>query len=148
MATLIKDLCEGKPSIALQSMVDGLRNLRGMNVDMGTFGTKYNGICFGCAATATIQNLLKVEFVSLAESTFYEWVALQDNEYLPGDIFDFENAMEWARKGVMKKIFEYLGVSEYLNHDYSYRFRLETCNYLGQLTDVEDLIQQLKEKGL
>ena len=43
---------------AVEGMIEGLKNHEklGLEINMGTFGQKTNGICFGCAATCTVLN--------------------------------------------------------------------------------------------
>ena len=60
----IRELIQSKPSIALQAMVDGLREQskrKNFKVDMRTFGEgKYLNnpvMCYGCAATCTLQKI-------------------------------------------------------------------------------------------
>ena len=50
---------KSKPSEFLQAMVDGLNDLYpNQDVNMNTFGRVTAGVCYGCAATYALQNLL------------------------------------------------------------------------------------------
>lgn len=49
-----------KPSEAVQAMIDGLKNRRGLRINMGTYGQsedEKSKICYGCAATCTVQQV-------------------------------------------------------------------------------------------
>lgn len=44
----------------IRAMVEGLKN-PAVKIQMATFGTVANGVCYGCAATATIAHLMGIE---------------------------------------------------------------------------------------
>lgn len=71
----IKDVLPDVPS-AVRAMIDGLRNREalGIEIDMTTFGSVVNGVCFGCAATCTLlqAGLLDIKSVSSREISEFE----------------------------------------------------------------------------
>lgn len=139
------------PSEALRAMVDGLTEQSkrpDFEIDMGSFGewSDLDGkpVCFGCAATCTIQKITGHNF-GLDEIGDREdrAKALKDSEE---DLHDFEHAMDSARNGYLSKLFEYFGYrcpEDFVGVEYD----LKNYNWQGQLSLVEDVILRLQEEG-
>jgi len=150
-----RELCNGKVSAALQAMIDGLKlqsQRKDFRVDMSTFGTFYDPenkeipVCFGCAATCTVQQLSKVNFTdsqidSLEERSF---LTIQNSN----DLDRFEDAIDCARMGNLISIFNYMDNLKSYELSDSNRWLLCTDNWQEQLPLVQDFVEMLKLKGL
>jgi len=150
-----RELCNGKVSAALQAMIDGLKlqsQRKDFRVDMSTFGTFYDPenkeipVCFGCAATCTVQQLSKVNFTdsqidSLEERSF---LTIQNSN----DLDRFEDAIDCARMGNLISIFNYMDNLESYELSDSNRWLLRTDDWQEQLPLVQDFVEMLKLKGL
>ena len=150
-----RELCKNKVSTALQAMIDGLKlqsQRKDFRVDMSTFGSyhesrnKENPVCFGCAATCTVQQLCKVNF------TDSQIDSLKERSFLTignsNDLDRFEDAIDSARLGNLLPIFSYMGNLE--SHELSddNQWLLTTDRWQGQMTLVQDFVDMLKSKGL
>jgi hypothetical protein len=143
----IKDVIT-KPSEALQAMVDGLleqSQRSDFKIDMNIFGKydSYDNICYGCAATCTVQKLLNK---NLTKENIN--MNLHSEFYGIEDICKFESVMNDARGGYLERLFEYFDLSDKFEDDFDNRFWLETDNWQEELPEVNELIKELKEKGL
>jgi len=99
----IKDYKKGVISYVeiAQAMIDGLkaaRYMKNFTVDMGTFGTTEENMCYGCAATSTMMQLTgkKVNTKEFDEFTRYSYFA---NGLRPGDVAKIEYAVDIFRRG-------------------------------------------------
>lgn len=104
-----KELLDGKPSNAVQAMIDGLRdadNIESFKVDMETYGNAKNGTCFGCAATATIMKITGVEFTE--ESILSETKRSFACDMGKDDLNDFEIAIDWLRESTVLPLLKYM----------------------------------------
>src|SRR5579872_4855137 len=139
------------PSAALQAMVDGLRrhgNRIGFQIDMDTWLKGEGSICFGCAATCTIQKALgkKLSYDNGMIQTdlddranIYSWDKT--------DLWMFETAINDARRGYMSSLFNYFHIPTkqlnkincaglpYLNND----------NWKTELPKIEKFIKKLQK---
>lgn len=146
-----RELCQGKPSIALKAMVAGLLKMSqraDCRIEMGTFGDFENGICYGCAATAAIQELCQIEF------TPHQFMRERDRVEALGvetsDLRAFEYAIDSARKGELMELFLYMGLQSKIHHSnerHNMRFCLTNKNWQKALPDVNALIQDLETEG-
>jgi hypothetical protein len=142
----IKDIIS-KPSEALQAMMDGLleqAQRSDFKIDMLTYG-KYdeNNICYGCAATCTVQKLLNKNL----DKENIDW-DLHSEFFGIKDIIEFERVMDWARVGDLRDLFYYFNLLDKFENDFDDMFGLETDNWKRELPKVKELIKELKEKGL
>lgn len=145
----IKELAP-KPSDALQAMVDGLLNQSKrttFEIDMNGYGGA-DKICYGCAATCTIQQLAGKNLIprdildctSRAESLGFD----------PRELGDFEIAINEARMGQLLHLFIFYNLHYKSKEKYKYdsHFYLEDNDWREQLPQVITLIELLKSKGL
>jgi len=150
-----RDLCKGKISTALQAMIDGLKfqsQRKDFRVDMSTFGTftyfenKVDLVCFGCAATCTVQQLSKVNFTDsqIGSSSGRSRLTIHNSN----DLDRFEEAIDYARMGDLFSIFDYMGDCD--SHEISDddRWLLGTADWQEQMPIVQNFVDMLKLKGL
>lgn len=146
----IRDLVE-KPSQAVRLMTKGLRNPGNISVDMHSFGNQRRGVCFGCAATCTVQQLMSrtfelKDFVKHTESYEVQEVYRRNKwSELSGITIDSIAEFEWAiddlRKGKPSALFDLFNVSEpygfeglpVLNSDFTEEHLLRYDAYADQL---------------
>jgi hypothetical protein len=115
--SLLKDTY--KPSELLQAMVDGLmrhKDLPDFKVDMETFGRAEDDICYGCAATCALSELMgtthpeavrgfKDEYeqpwmTGLSYVTSYRTMEKYSGTYDRAELIDrIETAIDSARRG-------------------------------------------------
>ncbi len=99
----------GKPSTAIQAMFDGLHaqdDRPGFEIQMTTFGYEAAGICYGCAATCTVQQVMGINFTP-------EEVERHTNIFKgieSDDVATFEGALDKLRKGEPYKLLELFSV--------------------------------------
>lgn len=150
----ILELIKGKPSNALQAMMDGLKTLpeKGRcEVDMTTYGETGDGkICYGCAATYTLHKLadktfdfdtLKIYETGNSEE-YSRYLDFEENEMII-----FESAIDSARKGDLAPLFSFCR-ADADSTPYSKQFEMTTENYISELSSVEYIIKELKKNGL
>jgi hypothetical protein len=149
----IEQLKQLKPSDCLQDMVDGLREhsqLDNFKVSMSIFGEFYpeTNICCACAATIALCKRLEVTYPEIHQNglRIHEIVMDEDPE-LGEMIHKFEVAMDSARFGYLSELFSICGASGY-EPSYAHRFALYTNTWENQLPLVENLITELKAKGV
>jgi len=146
----IKELIQSKPSIALQAMVDGLREQskrKDFEIRMSTFGHSDNKYCYGCAATCAIQ---KIANKNLSRENII--VYGQRAKFLnfdPIELNSFELAIDDARIGYLNRLFNFCGTAAALNKlSYYGLFELSTNDWEEQLPKVELLIKELQTQNL
>lgn len=156
MKKKFKDLLP-KPSDAVQAMVDGLlkqSKRKKFVINMGTFGdfADEHKVCFGCAATCTIQEATKINFTSGVKehirslegrATILNW----DIE----DLCLFENAIDSLRLLYIGSLFNYYNINytlEELNIYHSLIVPLHTHAWKEGLHTYKILIKELKKNGL
>lgn len=91
----------------IMAMVNGLRK-RHVNVRMSSFGSIWDGVCYGCAATNTICEISgKVFTDSLIVYGRSYFVGAKSSDFLG----IFEVAIDWLRSG---EIWEYNRLAEHI----------------------------------
>ena len=150
-----RELCKDKVSTALQAMIDGLKfqsQRKDFRIDMSTFGDfsdsgdKENPVCFGCAATCTIQQLLGVNFTDLRIESLKERSRLTIRN--SDDLDRFEDAIDNARMGDLIPIFDYMGNLDSHELIDDSQWILNTDDWQEQMPLVQDFVDMLKLKGL
>lgn len=102
-----RELCEGKVWKAIQFMIDGLKEQSeriDFRIDMSTFGSKEDDICFGCAATCATQKATGINLTP--ESILHPWSIFDISKE---DTDEFELAIDYLRSGITRHIFKYFG---------------------------------------
>lgn len=146
-----------RPSDALQAMVDGLRaqdEREGFHVEMRSFFEFYPPsvtvgeapACKACAATSALQEASgkifdKRELINRNDRAAFTELQRETQ-------FVIECALEVARQGYLKELFDLFDAADFHDPLYDKRFCLETDNWRSQLEDVEDLIDELEALDL
>ena len=100
----------GKPSSAIQAMVDGLRQQakrKNFKIDMATYGEfdDEDKVCFGCAATCTVQRAMHKTFRNERMRLIEGRADILGADV--NDLSDFENAIDNLRVADIFALFEY-----------------------------------------
>lgn len=140
---------KGKPSIALQHMVDGLlkqSRRKKFRIEMGSFGNYSRGICFGCAATCAIQHITKINFTpdsSILDEDARAMKMKVNNE----ELNQFESAIDDARFGWLESLFLFCNLPESQSKRFSNSFSLNTDDWKEQIPNIRKTIEELKIAG-
>lgn len=143
----LKELCDGKPSNAIKAMLIGLKKAdrrKTFTVDMSVFGEiTRDGICCGCAATCTIQELTghKYKPDELGDIVSRA-IAMKAYEF---DIQSFEGVMDEFRKGDASDLFKYFGVRQPRIWTGWY---MDNHNWRENMPRVRTYLKQLIQLGL
>lgn len=155
--TTILEKIEGRPSVALQFMLDGLLDVNNQVdsvIDMQTFGearsipnSEERKICFKCAATVTIERLFNHVFTPdeiSTPSSRHDAINLNTTEGVY-----FEHVMDSARRGDLKRLFEFCNIEYTPNlwNLFNDHFFLSTSNWKIQVPVIEKIIENLKKLG-
>lgn len=148
MKSILK-IIKGKPSVALQAMVTGLlkqSKRKDFKIDMSTFGTVRDNICFGCAATCTLQQITKI---NLTQRTMYYHAKYQKFDVDVDEMSDFEDAIDDACCGHMADLFRFCGkFDRYEYRKDTHNFQLSTFDWNEGIPKVRAYIKELKKRGL
>ena len=152
--TTMRALCQGKPSVALKAMCDGLREHSKRDdfaVRMGTYGDAEGNICYGCAATCAVQQIAGVRFTPNTVPVDHWHDGFENHAkacgILHADIREFEFAIDNAREGEMERLFSYFNVpveSRLGNGTWC----MGTDNWPGEIRKVRHYIAKLQKLGL
>lgn len=144
----------GKPSAAVQAMIDGLREMEGKGamVNMGFFFLVSDRECFACAATAAVMKATGCDWgharAELSSNKGLLWPAFAKvlgPDVEPDDLEYFEKAMDRFRMGRTCDLFHYFGVDY---PDLAADWELWTCGWEDQLPRVEVYRDKLIALGL
>ena len=161
---------ELKTSTVLQAMVTGLlksKDDRNFTVDMSTFGTVENQLCYGCCATVALAEMFgrgrsvseimlkyREEFHPEADrptsayaylSSYLQLELSSAQDSLPIDIKSLEDAINSARLGDVSELIAFL-TSE-VNKSFDDRWILCTENWEEQLSNVKATIAEMIAAG-
>lgn len=154
----LRQLCKGKPSVALRAMCDGLRaadKRPGFIIAMWSYGHADKTFCYGCAATCTLQEITGVEFTPerlqvrrLTQLSFNRQAAIC--KLSTPDVIEFEGAMEFARAGHLAYLYDFLGIAteSRINPKPDENWRLWDNNWRTELPKVRAFIRKLEKAGL
>ena len=149
MNTILEKI-NSKPSVALQFMVDGLKDAKNQpncQVDMSTFGSRIGNICIKCAATCTIERIFGKVFN--AEEIGNRCLRFKVSTNTNNDydvLYHFESVMDDARLGYLNNLFKFCGLSDYCGEGND-KFQLHTDNWETELPKVKLVIEELKAAG-
>lgn len=108
----IKDIAQ-TPSGAIRAMITGLRTQAArpdFEIDMEAYGDAKGKVCFGCAATCTLQQL---SGKNLTPDTIVNLeLRAQAYGYYFGDTHAFEQAMNLLRQGMVIWLMRYFDVED------------------------------------
>lgn len=135
-----------KPSEALRAMVDGLieqSKRKDFVIDMINWGSKVNGVCYGCAATCTIQKLAGVNFDSdeIGDTETRAVVLGFDRD----ELNNFENSIEDVRSGLVLSLFIFFDMPP--KNEYDNRWYMHDDDWLSQIPVIEATIKEMQEAG-
>jgi hypothetical protein len=143
------------PSRALEYMIKGLlkqSKRRDFKIRMSTFGyfDKNDKVCFGCAATCTVQAIAKKNLT--AETIFWQAETLK---FKSKELVKFEIVMDCARQGQLEPLFSFFKmeypeiVSDYLEaeEENGVDWYLGSSDWRKLLPNYKRLAAFLKEAG-
>lgn len=140
------------PSNALKLMIAGIENQinrSDFQLNMNTFGDSIRSICFGCAATCTIQEIAGKNL----DSTTINHIIKRGKSlgFEIDELASFEYAIDEARYGVMNSLFEFFYSPGYL--EYVEYFNANFCiksieDFKDQKQYILEYIEKLEKNGL
>ena len=152
---------ELKTSTVLQAMVTGLlksKDDRNFTVDMSTFGTVENQLCYGCCATVALAEMFgrgrsiseimlkyREEFYPEADRPTSASAYAYLSSYLQLQLKSLEDAINSARLGDVSELIAFL-TSE-VNKSFDDRWILCTENWEEQLSNVKATIAEMIAAG-
>lgn len=136
------ELCDGKVWRAVEAMINGLLTQdqrEDFRIDMNSFGRTSQQICFGCAATCAVQQLVGINLKADTITHRYETLNVDR-----GDIYEFEHAINALRMGALGVLFDYFKKPRTL---VSFRRLpiLHTYNWRTGIQEYKTLLIALKE---
>lgn len=149
--TSIREALDGKVWKALQAMCDGLEKQskrRLFSIESRTYGMVRDGICFGCMATCSVQEVFKVNFHPKKHDINSVESRAEILGYSDLDLMAFESAINQARSGFLSMLFSYMKKPRCSHFRFNHRFRMKTENWKDELPKVRELIKELKELDL
>lgn len=142
-----------KPSQALEAMVDGLlasKDNPNFRAEMDTYGDVHEQadgpLCFGCAATCTLQQLAGARFTPDSIRRIRSRAEVVG--VLAFRLGSFEHAMNRARQGKMYALLKFFDHYDPSVTTWDDEFCLETDGWEVQLPAVRAVIKEMKEAGL
>lgn len=140
---------EGKPSNALQAMYDGLLK-QDRRIDFVVNFRFFGGVlsdrvCFGCAATCTLQEISQVDLnpgnITLVEKRARAYGFEQT------ETIRFEMAMDCARHGNLYDLFGFCGLDCRESYCFMDGISMLAKNWKRQMPRLKKLIAGLKQAG-
>lgn len=113
MRSTLREICGNDPAVAIKAFIDSLSNqdrVPWLNLRYTTFKDVDSGICYGCAATYTVLNLLSPK--SPIEP-IYPYIFKNDRQYAKylkcdfEDLSQFEDAIDRFRIGLVNRLAAY-----------------------------------------
>jgi len=141
----LKETFRGKPSDALEYMCDGLlkqSKRKGFEIRMMTFGCSNGQVCFGCAATSTIQE------ISGQDLTVSNIRSRQLIGFDPNELYSFEAVIDAARCGSLDGLFHFCGVSEVSCWQWEFLWEMRDGNWKSCIPKVRRAIREMRAKGI
>jgi hypothetical protein len=146
------------PSEFLQAMVDGLRAANAdpqQQISMSSYGTVgFGGVCFGCAATWTLQELeqrlLTVDEIKALGflTTVSTKRTFQVSEEQADRIVRFEFSMDSARSGRLGNLAYFCDIPFGELSPWEDQWSLKTENWKEVIPTVERAIAEMQSAGL
>lgn len=149
------ELCDGKPSNAVKAMISGLKNQskrKDFRIDMADFGGYEEGVCFGCAATCSVQELSGKNFLPNSYSIrgTVNRAAFLNMHF--DDLTKFEYSIDSLRNGVLYSLLDYfrvpLDLTVQLNSEFGYLWKMNTYNWEKEIPKIQPFLDRLIELGL
>ena len=141
----LKETFRGKPSDALEYMCDGLlkqSKRKDFQIAMYSFGGSDGQMCYGCAATSTIQ---QIAGRNLTASNV-------DNRQLIGfdrdELWVFEKAINYARCGFLDFLFDFCEVTEVGFSRWEELWFMRDDNWKSCIPKVRKAIREMRAEGI
>jgi hypothetical protein len=155
----IKELLP-KPSDAVQAMIGGLKEYDAdpnFSICMKSYGNSdASGVCFGCAATCTIQHVFKYAFTPWQIKSTLRRAAAVNSDYSALNKFEF--MINGLRSGDLHSLLYYYGINIYCSLELSelcnewdalrHLYALSTHNWRERLPRWDRLVARLKFHNL
>lgn len=138
-----------KMSDALERMMTGLIKFASTPkhaIEMGTYGTHENGVCYGCAATSCVLD------------AFPDLPIDEDERHGTGmtfqrGIYTFESCINDARNGLLRSLCDYYGVDYTMDIskeilDILEHVEMDNVDWHHHLPAMCKVVQLLREAGL
>ncbi len=142
-----------KASEIVQAMIDGL-NKKWVEVSMGSFGHTVGTICYGCAATNAICEIMNHK-ITAAEMDEFKLLKTNENLYRYSFLFYFEISIDSLRRGDVDNYNFFANKIDMKNIPKSierkikpYLLPLYALNYKGGLHQYQELADLLKKENL
>lgn len=108
----IRELCPTM-SQALKAMLTGLEKQSKRSdfiIDMDTFGSYRDNICFGCVATCTLQEIAQKDFIG--EMIIYDASRAAYLGFDRNELAEFELAIDLARRFSFNSLFAFYHIND------------------------------------
>lgn len=141
----LKETFRGKPSDALEYMCDGLlkqSKRKDFMVTMSTYGGSDGKMCYGCAATSTIQ---EIAGQNLTDSNIFRRQLIGFDRR---ELNAFEVVIDAARKGFLGLLFDFCEVYEIDRSKWNYRWSMKDGNWKSCITKIRKVINEMRAKGI
>ena len=141
----LKETFRGKPSDALEYMCDGLLRQdkrEGFVINMATYGRSRRKVCFGCAATSTIQEIAG-QNLTLQNISCRELIGFDTDE-----LFGFEMVINEARLGSLHSLFEFCKVTKVDHRKWNDLWVMTNENWKSCIPKVRKAIREMRAKGI
>ena len=141
----LKETFRGKPSDALEYMCDGLLKQdkrEDFEIRMLTFGCSIGQMCYGCAATSTIQ---QIAGRNLADSNI---LSRQLIGFDPRELNAFERVIDAARRGFLRQLFEFCEVTEVDYRKWGFLWFMRDRNWKACIPIVRKAIREMRAVGI
>ena len=141
----LKETFRGKPSDALEYMCDGLLaqdEREDFEVVMSTYGRSDGRMCFGCAATSTIQQIAG-RSLTVSNVKSRQLIGFDKDE-----LFLFERLINRARLGLLHSLFGFCEVAEVGCREWDYLWSMRDSNWKSCIPKVRKAIVEMRAKGI
>jgi hypothetical protein len=146
-----KKFCEclgfESPIDAIEAMLKGLKKARKrktFRVQMNTYGDYFNGVCFGCAATITLQEAsgrnFKADDSICSRPQRARYVGVNASE-----LCYFEFAMDRFRRGDVSSLFTFFYSPKVILPAPGFSWYMDSCNWETCIPNVRRYLQKLKK---
>lgn len=141
----LKETFRGKPSDALEYMCDGLLRQdkrEGFQINMMSFGHPEGQMCFGCAATSTIQEIAG-QNLTASNIRFRQLIGFD-----PRELREFELVINDARVGWLTPLFGFCEVPKVDSREWSFLWQMHNENWQSCIPKVRKAIREMRAKGI
>ena len=140
----LKETFRGKPSDALEYMCDGLLNQdkrKDFEIRMKSFGHPRGHMCYGCAATSTIQEIAG-QNLTLSNIKNRQLLGFD-----PDELDEFETVIDLARMGLLDSLFRFCDVTEVGFSKWNRLWFMQDENWKFYIPTVRKAIREMRVMG-